>query len=110
VKNKFLFYEVIEVRPKNNFLDLSGLDTRKFDYQTLIGREGVIIGMIQDDDGFWLYDVLFKKEENRFTLMEKDLVSTGIIRKEEEFMSGESIRVRVDPETGEGTIVDDEDE
>ena len=108
MKNKLDFYEVVEVSPKSGKLDLSDLDTRKFNYQVLVGKQGTVIGMVQNDDGAWLYDVCFKREDDRFTFREEDLVSTGIKRSRSEFYTGDSVRIRVDPNTGEGKIIDDD--
>ncbi len=111
-ENKFKFYEVVKIQPQAGSLDLSGLDLRKFDYQTLVGKKGVIMAMVQADNGDWLYEVSLDvmDEKASYTIREQDLISTGIMKKREDFYTGESIRVRVDPKTGEGEIVDDEEE
>lgn len=76
-RNKFDFYEVVTIKPKSEILDLSNLDTRKFDYQTLIGCEGVIMSMAQGDDGTWLYVVSLTKNEQEYMIREEDLQATG---------------------------------
>ena len=107
MKNKFKFYETLEIKPADGRLDLSGLDTRKFDYDILVGERGVIFGMVQADNGQWLYDIRLEKKNDKYTIRECDLVSTGIMKKRSDFYTGEAIKVRVDPKTGEGEIVDD---
>ena len=109
MKNKFDFYEIVEIKPKNGCLDLSKLDTRKFNYQILVGKRGTILGMVQNDDGCWLYDVCLKSEENRFTIREEDLKSTGMKADPNDFMTNEFVKVRVNPKTGEGEIVDEDE-
>lgn len=96
MKNKFKFYEVVEVRPKNGYLNLDGLTTKDFNFQSLIGIRGSILGMVQDDRGEWLYDIRFPSKNNRYTIRENDLISTGIFKKREDFYVNESIKVHVD--------------
>ena len=43
-----------------------------------------------------------------WSIFEEDLVSLNSFVSEENFYTGETIQVRVDPETGEGEIIDDD--
>jgi len=63
-----------------------------------------------EETGAWGYAVsMYSDEGFVWDIMEPDLVATGKKANPKDFETGESIRVRVDPETGEGTIIDDED-
>lgn len=103
-KNKFNFYEIVEIQPLSGVLDLSNLDTRKFDYQTLVGKKGTIMAMVENDDNIWLYEVMITDTEDTYTIQEQDLVPTGKTARREDFYDGEVIHVKVDPDTGEGLL------
>ena len=51
MKNKYKFYEIVELKHENGHIDMSGLDTRDVQPETLLGIRGVIIGMAQGDNG-----------------------------------------------------------
>ena len=108
--NKFQSYEEVMIQPEGELLDNHDITASPEEANQYIGRVGVVMGMTETDDySEIIYAVTFDHmdEDATYYFREKDLVSTGVIRKKEEFMSGESIRVRVDPETGEGHLVDD---
>lgn len=93
--NKFQFYEVVIVMNGNSIPD-------KF-----IGSKGVVLGMVQDN-GDWFYSVALEKDDNFcWDFCEQDLRSTGEFMNRSDFYSGESIRVVVNPKTGEGRINED---
>lgn len=97
-KNKFDFYEVVKVV------------SNKPNLQEINGKEGTIIGMSKNEQtGNWGYAVTIHESEDGWDILECDLRSTGKKRKREEFYTGETVKVRVDPETGESILVDDED-
>lgn len=136
MSNKFIFREEVVIRPKNGVLDIS--DVSNLDdfsalwksgiknQQDLVGRLGVIDCMSHDNEdideighkatGRWTYgvliDVVNEKEmefdERLYFFRETDLESTGVIRENPETEPREVIRVRVDPKTGEGFIVEDD--
>lgn len=111
--NKFERYEIVVIQPKNGLLEyMSEINAGEDDYQALVGKEGVVLGMTESDDGseiFYLVTFDHMDESAAFIFREKDLVSTGKMVKESDIMSGESIKVRVDPGTREGWIVDEDD-
>ena len=86
---KYKFYEIVRI--------ITGENT---------GKEGAIMGMAQDDDGLWGYAVHVYEDSIVWDYLETDLESTGKMDKRESFYSGETIKVYVDPETGEGTSPD----
>jgi len=98
MKNKFDFYDIVKV------------NSDKLSLQEINGFEGVIRGMSQNEDtGEWGYAVsIYKDNGLLWDIMEADLIATGKKSKESDFMTGESVKVRVDPKTGEGEIVDDD--
>jgi hypothetical protein len=93
MKSPFEFYEVVKLR------NASSIPSE------LVGREGVILGMSSDENGKWYYSVDIEGVEGNRTCGEDDLESTGEFRRREDFYSGETLKVSVDPETGEGKIV-----
>jgi len=98
MKNKFNFYEIVRIvsdKPKHAEIN---------------GATGVVAGMAQNEEtGRWTYGVSIDKLDGLVRRMDEDsLVSIGVVGKREDFYTGESIKVRVDPKTGEGYIVDDE--
>jgi hypothetical protein len=107
MKKKFDFYEIVRIAPQNGTLDLTGLDARKFDYQTLVGSEGPIVAMSRDKKAWYCLVKLSNKIGDEYLIRENDLEATGKKAKREDFYTGESIRVRVDPKTGEGSLVDE---
>lgn len=102
--NKFEYYEIVKINPKSGVLDLSSLDTRKFDYQVLVGRIGVIMAMAECDNGAWLYEVSLDEANDAYTIREDDLQSTGQYKKRSDFYSDDTVKVVVDPKTAEGSL------
>lgn len=92
------FYEVVKLRGS------AGIP------HELVGREAVILGMSPDENGKWYYSVDIDGVENNRMCEEDDLESTGKFKRHEDYHSGESVKVSVDPETGEGTIIPSPDE
>ena len=97
MRNKFDFYEVVKVassKPKHIKLN---------------GQLGVVKGMAQNEEtGVWSYGVNLAKKNGLITrFYEDEIVSTGERVEPTDFYTGESIKVRVDPKTGEGEIIDD---
>ncbi|ETX06705.1 Imm31 family immunity protein [Candidatus Entotheonella palauensis] len=91
---KFQFYEVVKVvSAKPELSEISGLT-------------GVIMGMSENEDGHFGYAVSIFDVDEGWCAMEEDLISMGTYMRREDFYDGSSVRVRVDPETGEGHIVE----
>lgn len=98
MKNRFQFYEVVVVVDNNNE-----------SLQALIGREGTILGMAQEEESEeWGYVVSIESIGETWDIAERYLESTGKFRKRSDFYSGESVKVKVDPKTGEGSLKDEE--
>lgn len=93
-KSKFDFYEVVKIIT----------DDPK--YAEVNGKEGAILGMAQNSDGIWGYAVEIFDEIDGWSFPEDALVTLGYKMKREDFYTGETIRVEVDPVTGEGKISD----
>jgi hypothetical protein len=92
MKPKFDFYEVVTINttnPKKSYLN---------------GQRGAVLGKAENADGGHGYDIWIYKFNEVFSLDEEELLATGEFDKRESFYSGESIRVSVDPKTGEGKI------
>ena len=92
MKNRFEFYEVVRVEsciPK---------------YQEVNGHEGVVLGMAQSEDQSWSYAVQIFQPEDGWDIPESELISTGRVMKRENLYPGNSVRVEVDPESGEGSV------
>lgn len=94
MKNRFQFYEVVIV-----------VDNNKESLQALIGQEGTILGMSQDEESEeWGYGVSMESISETWDIAERYLKSTGKIRKRSDFYSGDSVKVIVDPNTEEGSL------
>ena len=92
MKAMYKFYEVVKViasRP-----ELSEIN----------GKEAAILGMTQNDSGEWSYSVQILESEDGWIVMENELQETGRMMSREDFYSGESVTVKVDPVTGEGSL------
>ena len=97
MKNRFQFYEVVVV-----------VDNKKESLQALIGREGTILGMSQDEESEeWGYAVSIESTGETWDIAGRYLESTGKILKRSDFYSEDSVKVKVEPNTGEGSLKDE---
>ena len=94
MKNEFDFYEIVRVNSKSS-------ETKEIN-----GLEGAVLGKAKNETGEWGYAVSIYRLDECWDIMHSELESTGRMDKEENFYDGTSVRVSVDPETGEGRIVD----
>ena len=85
MKNKFDFFEIVKVT------------SRKTNLSEVNGKEGTITAMAEKDDE-WVYGVTFEDLEDSWCLEEDDLISTHRFGKEEDFYTGESVKVLVSPD------------
>jgi len=94
MKNQFEFYEVVVIS-ENDDADLRGLE----------GQRGAVLGMSQNDETkHWVYSVSLDSTGNLWNVGEENLEATGEAKSRSDFYSGESVKVKVDPETGEGSF------
>jgi Immunity protein 31 len=91
---KYQFYEVVRI-------------SKQVKHQHLVGLEGAVLGMSQNEQGQWGYAVTLYETGQCWDLSEEDLEPTGRMDKRETFYDGTSIIVTVDPQTGEGRINED---
>ena len=98
MKNKYNFYDIVKVHSDKNSL------------REINNCEGAILGMSQNEEtGCWGYGVSIYKDNGLcWSIKEEDLQPTGKKGKRSDFYTGESVRVRVDPKTGEGEIVEND--
>src|SRR3990167_1407905 len=99
MKNKFDFYEVVIIA------------STKPNLHKINGTKGVILGMAQNEKtGRWGYAISMYTDNGLcWHIMEEDLISTGEKAKKEDFYTGESVKIRVDLETGEGRLAEDDE-
>ena len=96
MRNKFEFYDIVTVKSDKPTL------------KKINGCKGVIRGMAQNEETLkWGYGVLVYQEEEVWHVMEEDLQSTGRKANPENYYTGQSIKVIVDPKTGEGKLADE---
>jgi hypothetical protein len=88
---KYQFYEIVRV----------GKHCR---HRQLIGREGAILGMSQNEQGIWGYAVALQPSGECWDLVEDNLESTGRMERRETFYDGTSVTVTVNPQTSEGEV------
>jgi hypothetical protein len=100
MKNKFDLYDIVIVC------------SQRKDLEEINGCRGYISGMAQDEEtGLWGYAVgIYDDKGYAWYAMEEELLPTG--EKEDPRIDEpvDTVRVRVDPETGEGYLVDEEEE
>lgn len=100
IKRKFEFYEIVRISS----------DDPKHKYLT--GCLGVVRGMVQNENtGDWIYGISLKKEKECgeiWRFYETQLCSTGKKAKPEDFITDQSVKVRVNHKSGKGEIVDEE--
>ena len=94
---KFQFYEIVRVKHQGDHI------------KPVKGFEGAIMGMVEDHRGWWAYSVHLYEYDSSTYFREDELESTGRMDNYETFYDGTHITVRVDPETLEGRIVDDQE-
>ena len=70
--------------------------------------EGVILGMSENNFGEWGYAVDILEIDDAWSIPESELFSLGRKMKREDIYTGQSMKISVDPETGEGSISDEE--
>jgi len=87
----FNFYEVVKVT--SNPSD---------DISEVADQEGVVLGRAEEGD-CCVYAISFPNGDT-WQIEEYDLESTGKFSSKEEIYSGESVKIAVDPETGEGYV------
>ncbi len=100
MKSKFQFYDVVKIISENP------------KHVSLKGKLAVIRGKVKNEEtGVWSYGVsLYKKESFITRFYEEELEFVKKRADPRDFHTSESIKIRVDPETGEGEIVDDDNE
>ena len=90
--NRFNFYDVVQIQ---------GSDGAPLD--GVLGKTGTILGMAKNDKtGVWTYSVSIDPDGDVWSIDEPYLQSTGETKTRSDFYDGESIKVLVNPETGEG--------
>jgi len=92
--NKFDFYDIVKIVRNEN--------------PELVGKLAIIRGISQDEEtGQWIYCVRFyDNDELLFGVCEPDVISTDQKADPEMFKPVGTVKVQVDPESGEGKIVD----
>ncbi|MBI3560324.1 MAG: immunity protein 31 [Gammaproteobacteria bacterium] len=85
-----------------DFYDVVNIATSCPKLDGINGLQGAIVGAAENDAGEWVYSVYIFESEECWEVMEAELSSTGKKMAREDFYDGESIKVIVDPVTGEG--------
>lgn len=94
MSKKFDFYEVVTV-----------IGTSHEQLSTILGEEGTVLGMSQDEEsGMWGYAVSMTSSGEVWDIDEEHLESTGQKKNRADFYTGDSVHVKVDPESGEGSL------
>lgn len=88
IESRYEFYEVVTVK--------SG---------SASGLEGAVVGRAQEENR-WYYAVYIYEHGEVWSLPEEYLEPTGRTDERATFYDGTSVKVRVDPETGEGSVAD----
>ena len=98
MENKFEYYEIVKIKSDNpELLKVNGL-------------EGAILGISEAEDSNQIaYSVHVFKLQTSWFIFEDDLVRTGRRSRKEDCYTTESVRVRVNPKTGEGEIIEEDE-
>jgi hypothetical protein len=98
MKSKFDFYEIVKVI------------TDKPSCAQINGELGVVSGKAQNEEtGKWTYGIsIYSDDDLVWCVDEKDIYPTGKKADPKDHYTGETIKVRVDPKTGKGYLVDPE--
>ncbi|MDP9386558.1 MAG: Imm31 family immunity protein [Actinomycetota bacterium] len=76
----------------------------------VVGFTGTVLG-VHERGGGWYYSVTIpRRRRHSFSMEEDELESTGAVAPPEPERPTTSLRVRVDPEAGEGTVLDESDQ
>ncbi|WP_010304091.1 Imm31 family immunity protein [Candidatus Odyssella thessalonicensis] len=92
LRSRFDFYEVVRVR--------SNLP----EYVRIDNLLGTVLGMSQDSEGRWAYALEIEDSDEAWMVWEECLISCNEFKNREDFYSNSSLKVVVDPKTGEGQL------
>lgn len=94
MNSKYDFYEIVIIK------------TIKPNLKKYNGCEVIIIGKSQSekDPNIWAYSVSVPDKEENIFVLEEDVHSTGKVANREDFYTGESIIVKIDPGSEEGYL------
>lgn len=84
--SKFAFYEVVEIHPERPAL------------REIEGLRGVVLGMVENDQGSWIYAIHILSSEESWDVCESEMVSIGEFMTREDFYDGGAIKVELGPE------------
>lgn len=96
MNNEFDFLEIVTI-----------LDSVPNEFHDIIGEECTVLGMAKEEQGNWLYSISVPPDDIVWTIAGTHLLRTGRFAERGEFYTGDSIRVEMDTETGEGRAVDE---
>ena len=88
------------------FFEIVRVDGEPEGLEYLCGKAGPVLGKAECDDGSWTYAVYLEDLGESFSLSEDDLSGTGRFVRREDIYDGSSIRVPVNPKTGDGKPVE----
>ena len=91
---KFKFYEIVRVK-NTTFSKKNGIHN----------LEGTILGMVEGENHNWFYAVQLHKDDEGWDLPENLLEPTGKMDKRENYYDESVIKVKVNPDTGDGEII-----
>jgi len=94
MSNRFGFYDVVIV-----------IDASSSDAKSLIGTEGTVVAMaFCEDSESWTYGVACGPSDDVWAFEERCLEATGERRLKSDIYTGESVSIRVNPQSGRGEI------
>lgn len=81
MKPKFEFYEIVRITKADG------------NASPLAGREGVVLGRVEDENGNWFYTLDVSGSQSTWSFHEYALATTGKHAKRADYYSGKSVRV-----------------
>ncbi len=95
-----------------DFFDIAIYRTNDPEFKSMDGKEVVIRGKVETSDGKWEYGVSLLSllgEGEIVRAIQDELEHTGKKTTQDALFSEETVKIFVDPKTGKGTIVEEDD-
>lgn len=95
-----------------SFFDIVIYKTNNPEFRSMDNKEVVIRGMAETANGQWEYGISLLSEMGEGEIVrakEDELIHTGKMTSQDALYAGEIVKISVDPKTGEGSLVDEEE-
>lgn len=97
----------MNTQPQFEFYEVVRVASDRPELSRVVGMQGAVLGRSASPDGTWSYSVQLTDSESVHFFGESDLVATGDKRRREDFYDGSTVKVSVDPLTGQAKATGD---